>query len=150
MKIVSTNKKIALNYNKIVEFSCGIMILGTEIKSIRTATTDISDGYCFIKNMEMFCTGLYIKQYKQAFKDSNHDPKRLKKLLLKKQETHKIYGMLTKKPYLTIIPSELFINEKGIAKLNIWVCEGLKKQDQRQKIKEKDIERDIAKNKKLF
>jgi SsrA-binding protein len=82
MRIVATNKKATFNYKILSEFTAGIQLFGTEVKSIRNGHVSIQEGYCFItKELEVLCTGMYIKEYKQAFKDGNHDPNRVKKLL---------------------------------------------------------------------
>lgn len=144
MKILATNKKASFNYHILDEFTAGIQLFGTEVKSMRNAQVSLQEGYCFItKELEVLCTGLYIKEYKQAFKNANHDPYRVKKLLLNKHEIRKIYGKMTQKSETTIIPLRLFITSRGFIKMDIGLCVGKKKHDKRADLKEKDIQRQI-------
>lgn len=149
MRIIATNKKASFNYQILEEFTAGIQLFGTEVKSIRNAHVSIQEGYCFItKELEMLATGIYIKEYKQAFKDTNHDPYRVKKLLLNKHEIKKIYGKMTQKAQTTIIPLKIFITSKGYIKMDIGLCLGKKQHDKRADLKEKDLQRQIKTGKK--
>ena len=145
-KINIKNKKASFEYQFIDKYIAGIVLLGTEIKSIRNNEANISDAYCIIKNNEIFLINLHISEYKNASLN-NHNPKRERKLLLNKQEINKIEKK-TKEKGNTIIPIRLFINNKGKAKVEISVAKGKKIYDKREDIKERDMKRDLEKIKK--
>ncbi|TXB67056.1 SsrA-binding protein SmpB [Vicingus serpentipes] len=133
------NKRASFEYEFIETFTAGIQLTGTEIKSIRAGKASIIEGYCFIKNGELFIKNMYIAEYLQGTYN-NHDPKRDRKLLLNRSELDK----LTKKKKdvgLTIIPLKIFINKNGYAKLNIALAKGKKLHDKRQDLKAKDDKR---------
>jgi len=145
-KINIKNRKASFEYQFIDKYIAGIVLLGTEIKSIRNNEANISDAYCIIKNNEIFLINLHISEYKNASLN-NHNPKRERKLLLNKQEINKIEKK-TKEKGNTIIPIRLFINNKGKAKVEISVAKGKKIYDNREDIKERDMKRDLEKIKK--
>jgi SsrA-binding protein len=133
------NKRASFEYEFIETFTAGIQLTGTEIKSIRAGKASIIEGYCYIKNGELFIKNMYIAEYEQGTYN-NHDPKRDRKLLLNRSELDK----LTKKKKdvgLTIIPLKIFINKNGYAKLNIALAKGKKLHDKRQDLKAKDDKR---------
>jgi SsrA-binding protein len=133
------NKRASFEYEFIETFTAGIQLTGTEIKSIRAGKASIIEGYCFIKDGELFIKNMYIAEYTQGTYN-NHDPKRDRKLLLNRSELDK----LTKKKKdvgLTIIPLKIFINKNGYAKLNIALAKGKKLHDKRQDLKAKDDKR---------
>ena len=133
------NKRAKFEYHLLDTFTAGIVLTGTEIKSIRAGKASIIEGYCFIKNGELFIKNMYIAEYLQGTYN-NHDPKRDRKLLLNRSELDK----LTKKKKdvgLTIIPLKIFINKNGYAKLNIALAKGKKLHDKRQDLKAKDDKR---------
>lgn len=133
------NKRASFEYEFIETFTAGIQLTGTEIKSIRAGKASIIEGYCYIKNGELFIKNMYIAEYTQGTYN-NHDPKRDRKLLLNRSELDK----LTKKKKdvgLTIIPLKVFINKNGYAKLNIALAKGKKLHDKRQDLKAKDDKR---------
>lgn len=135
------NKKARKNYNFLENFTAGIQLTGSEIKSIRDGEVNINDAYCVVEDGEIFIRDMYIKEYKQA-SHLNHEPKRVRKLLLNKKEIKKIVKSL--KPGttgITVVPISLFINERGWAKLNIAISKGKKDYDKRSDLKEKDIDR---------
>lgn len=140
MKIISVNKKAEFNYSFEEKYTAGVCLLATEVKSIRVHGANIANGYAFIDSHEVILTGLNIPLYKQAFKNTNHDPNRTKKLLLRKTEIKKIHGKMTQKNY-TIVPTQLFINDKGLVKIEIALAIGKKLHDKRQSLKEKDLKR---------
>ena len=141
-KVNIKNRKASFEYQFIDKFVAGIMLVGTEIKSIRNNHANISDAHCiFIKN-ELFVKNLHIAEYSNSGQN-NHEPKRQRKLLLNKQELSKMIGKVKEKG-MAIIPIRLFINENGKAKLEIALAKGKKIYDKRESIKEKDQKRDIA------
>lgn len=140
------NRKASFEYEFINKFVAGIMLVGTEIKSIRENKASISDAHCVFIQNELYVKNLHISEYNNGGY-TNHEVKRNRKLLLNKNEINKIHGKVTEKGN-TIIPLRLFINEKGKAKLEIALAKGKKIHDKRQSLKEKDQKRDIEKIKK--
>lgn len=135
------NRKASYEYEFIDTYEAGIVLKGTEIKSIREGKVTLQDGYCFFKKGELFSKGINIAQYDQG-SFYNHDPLRERKLLLHKQELEKLEKKGQDKG-LTIIPVRLFINAKGFAKLLIALAKGKKLHDKRDSLKEKDMKREI-------
>lgn len=135
------NRKASFNYEILDRYTAGIQLKGTEIKSIRTGKASISESFCELKEGEMWCVNMHIDEYSYG-SYYNHKPKRERKLLLNKKEIKKLERKLTNKG-LTIIPLEVFINDKGLAKMNIALARGKKHYDKRESIKRKDIKRDF-------
>jgi SsrA-binding protein len=135
------NRRASFEYFFLNTFTAGIVLAGTEIKSIREGKANLQDAYCFLDNDEVFIKNMNISLYTHAT-HFNHISGRDRKLLLNKTEINKIKVKL-KDVGLTIIPIRLFVNEKGLAKLEIAVAKGKKAYDKRNSIKEKDIERDM-------
>ena len=135
------NRRARFDYQFLDMLVAGMVLKGTEIKSIREGKAALSDSYCFFKNDELYVKNLHITEYSEA-SFSNHDPLRERKLLLNKQELNKLIKKI-KDQGLTIIPVRLFINEKGFAKLEIALAKGKKLFDKRDDIKKKDIEREM-------
>ncbi|MAO02837.1 MAG: SsrA-binding protein [Flavobacteriales bacterium] len=144
-KVSIKNRKASFEYEFIQKYTAGIILVGTEIKSIRANKASISDAYCVIIDSEVIIKNLHISEYKYA-SFINHEPKRERKLLLNKQEINKIKSRVQEKGF-TLVPIRLFINDKGIAKLEIAVAKGKKIYDKRESIKEKDIKRNIEREK---
>ena len=141
------NRKASFEFQIISTFTAGISLVGTEIKSIRNNKTSISDAYCIFIEQELFVRNLHIAEYTNAG-NTNHEPKRDRKLLLNRQEINKMFTKVKEKGN-TIIPLRLFINEKGKAKLEIALAKGKKVYDKRESIKEKEQKRDIERIKKI-
>lgn len=141
MKKIIKNKKARFNYEFIESEIAGIKLKGTEIKSIRGGNVGFNDSYCLFIDNELWVKNLHIDEYKNA-SHNNHDPKRDRKLLLTKQQLTRFHSKVNEKG-LTIIPEEIFINDKGLAKIKISLSKGKKHQDKRQIIKENDIKRDM-------
>ena len=143
IKTITTNKKAFHNYSIEDEYVAGVVLLGCEIKSIRSGETNLTDGYCVFQNGELWLKNMYIKPYEN--RDGFHfklDPNRDKKLLLTKYELRKLEQKVKIKGY-TIIPLRVIINENGYCKIIIGLCKGKKEYDKRQDIKERDIKRDM-------
>ncbi len=136
------NKKASYEYSFLDKFVAGLILTGTEIKSIRMGKANITDGFCVFDNGELIARNIQINEYEKGT-HYNHTPKRDRKLLLNKHELKKLEGNL-KDQGLTIIPLRLFINEKGWAKLEIALAKGKKLFDKRDDIKKKDIQRETA------
>ena len=140
------NKKARINYILEERFIAGIQLYGTEIKSIRLGKASLVDSYCYMVKGELWLR-MQITEY--AFgTHNNHDPKRERKLLLTKKELEKI-DRKTKQSGLTIIPTVLFLNNRGIAKIEIALAKGKKMHDKREDLKEKDSKREMDRLKKI-
>ncbi len=135
------NRKARFEYEFIDKFIAGIVLKGTEIKSIRESKASLQHAYCLIRGDEVFVRDLHISPYSQAA-HYNHDPVRERKLLLNKREIKKLAAK-SKEKGLTIIPTRLFINNRGFAKLEIALAKGKKTHDKRQDIKERDQKREL-------
>lgn len=135
------NKRASFEYEFLDKYVAGIQLTGTEIKSIRESKLNLSDGYCVFINNELWVKNIHISEYKEG-SYNNHIPKRDRKLLLNRTELRKIQNE-TKDKGITIIPTRLFINDKGLAKLEIAVAKGKKLYDKREDIKEKDAKRQM-------
>ena len=140
------NKKAKFNYFIEDEYIAGIVLTGSEIKSIRKRNVSISDSFCeFNKSNELFISKMYIKEYQNSSYNRNSLSQR--KLLLNKRELKKLKKKIADIG-LTIIPLNLFITDSGLAKIKIALAKGKKLYDKRQSIKEKEIKRDLEKSKK--
>ena len=140
-KISIKNKKAYFDYEISDKFTAGIMLLGTEIKSIRESKASIKEGYCYVDNGEVFVKNMNIAEYSNGG-FVNHEPLRVRKLLLNKREINKIEKKLKDKG-ITLIPLLLFLSDKGIAKLEIGIAKGKKLSDNRESLKQKDSKRDL-------
>ena len=143
------NKRARFDYEVLETFSAGIVLTGTEIKSIRLGKANITESFCeFNDNNELFAINTSIEEY--AFGNQfNHKARSERKLLLNKRELKSLERSVETKG-LTIIPLRLFTNEKGLAKLEIGLCRGKKTYDKRESLKEQDTKRDLARIKKEF
>lgn len=135
------NKKASFEYFFVDEYTAGIVLTGTEIKSIRAGKASLVDTYCYIVNGEMWVKNMNISPYFYG-SYSNHEAKRERKLLLTKREIRRLEEA-TKQPGYTIVPTLLFIDENGRAKLDIALCRGKKEYDKRQTMKEKEDRREM-------
>ena len=137
------NKRAEHEYFLMETLTAGIVLTGTEIKSIRNGNASLAESYCTYKGDELFVVGMHIAEYDKGTYN-NHDPKRDRKLLLTERELRKLKTKVQEKG-LTIIPVLLFINEKGLAKLNIALARGKHYYDKRESLKSKDSKRDVEK-----
>lgn len=140
-KIEVKNKKASFEYEFLETFTAGIVLCGTEIKSIRAGKASLSDSYCYFVGNELFVKNMHVADYWWG-SFNKHDPKRERKLLLTKRELRKLQRA-TKEKGLTITTVRLFIAENGYAKLVIALARGKKEYDKRQTIKDKDQRRDM-------
>lgn len=142
------NKRAKFDYEIIDTYTAGIVLTGTEIKSIRLGKAQIAESFCEFNNNELFAINTYIEEY--AFGNQfNHKSRSERKLLLNKRELKKLARDVQTKG-LTIIPLKLFTNEKGLAKLEIALCRGKKTYDKRESLKEQDTKRDIDRIRKAY
>jgi SsrA-binding protein len=135
------NKKAAFEYFFIEEFTAGIVLTGTEIKSIRMGKASLVDTYCTIINGELWVKGMSISPYFYG-SYNNHEMKRDRKLLLTRREISRL-ASATKQTGYTIVPTLVFIDENGRAKMDLALCKGKKAYDKRQTLKEKEDRREI-------
>lgn len=139
-----SNRKARYEYELLETYVAGMQLTGTEIKSIRAGKATITESYCMFQGDELFIKNMHIAEYKQG-SYANHDPVRLRKLLLQRRELDKMKKGLDKKG-LTIVPLRVFISENGFAKLEIALARGKKMHDKRESIKERDVKRQIDRN----
>lgn len=135
------NKKAGYEYFLEDRIVAGIQLTGTEIKSIRYGKASLQDSYCLFISGELFVRNMHISEYSLGTYN-NHEPKRDRKLLLTKRELGKFQTKVNERGY-TIVPVSLFINEKGLAKIEIALGKGKHTYDKRSSLKEKDIKRDL-------
>lgn len=134
------NRKASFEYYFLEEYSAGMVLTGTEIKSIREGKVSMADAYCFFDKGELYVKNMNISKYEYGT-HYNHNPLRDRKLLLSRKELRKLENKLTDKG-LTIIPKRVFINDSGLAKMDIALAKGKKLYDKRDSIKEKDMKRE--------
>jgi SsrA-binding protein len=146
-KIEILNRRASYEYNFVTEYDAGIMLTGTEIKSIRAGNANLNDAYCLIEGGELWIRNLYIAEYEHGT-DNNHEPRRTRKLLLRTPELRKLERRVKEKGF-TIIPYKLFINERGFAKLRIELATGKKSYDKRETIKAREDKRHLDRLKKI-
>jgi len=138
---ISKNRKASFEYFFLDEYTAGIQLTGTEIKSVRLNQVSIAEAYCVFDKSDLVIRNMNIEHYKEGTYN-NHEPRRDRKLLLNYTELKKLTGKLKDKG-LTIIPIRLFINERGLAKLQITLAKGKKNYDKRESIKQKDVKRQL-------
>jgi SsrA-binding protein len=141
MEIVSTNKKARFNYEIIEKIEAGISLKGTEVKSVRNKNVSIGESYAQIKDNEVFLHNLHISPYEQGNRE-NHDPIRVRKLLLHKQEIKKLVNKIQLKG-LSLVPLSIYLR-KGKIKIELAVGRGKRLVDKRESIKKRAVDREIA------
>ncbi len=139
--ILIKNRKAFFNYQITDKYIAGIMLLGTEIKSIRESAVNLSNSFCSIENDNIIVKGMQISEYLHG-NINNHDPLRDRKLLLNKKEIRQIKKKVFEKK-LSIIPTKLFVNKRGFAKVELGLGKGKKEYDKRETIKKRDSDRKI-------
>lgn len=146
-KIISTNKRARYDYHILDTYDCGIVLTGTEIKSLRIDGISINEAYIIVKNDEVFLLNAHIAPFKEG-NIFNHDPRRTRKLLLHKSEIFKLKRAVNEKS-LTIVPLKVYL-KKGIAKIEIALARGKKNYDKRETIKARDDKREMERLRKDF
>ena len=146
--VALVNKRARFEYEILETYTAGMVLYGSEIKSIRDGKANLSDSYCQFINDELWVRNLHISEYEWANRD-NHETKRDRKLLLSKQEMRKLHAKV-KERGLTIITLKLFIGQRGFAKLEIALARGKKTHDKRSSIKERDIAKEMDREKARF
>ena len=135
------NRKARFEYEFLDTYEAGIVLKGTEIKSLREGKASIQEAYCHLHGNELFIKGMTISVYTES-SFTSHEPQRERKLLLKKNELEKIRTKIEEKG-LTIVPTRIFINHRGFAKVDIAVARGKKIFDKRESLKKKDQDREL-------
>jgi SsrA-binding protein len=135
------NRQASFEFELLDKYVAGMVLMGTEIKSIREGKVNLQDGYCYFANGELFVKGINITPYAQGT-HYNHAATRERKLLLKRSEIKKLESKIEEKG-LTLIPTRLFINDRGLAKLEIAIGRGKKLHDKRDSIRERDAKREL-------
>jgi SsrA-binding protein len=135
------NRQAGFDYELLDKYVAGMVLQGTEIKSIREGKVNLQDGYCFFNNGELYAKGISILPYAQGT-HYNHEATRERKLLLKRSELKKLEGKAEEKG-LTLVPLRLFLNGRGLAKLEIALAKGKKVHDKRNSIKDREAKREL-------
>lgn len=140
-RTVATNRKARHEYFIEETYEAGIVLTGTEIKSVRAGKVSLQEGFVLIKNGEAWLINVHIAQYEQGNR-FNHEERRDRKLLLKRREIQELYGAATRRGY-TIVPLRMYINERGLAKVEIALVRGKQLHDKRETIAKRESERNL-------
>ncbi len=139
---VATNRQASFKYNLIERFECGIVLTGTEVKSLRDGNVQLKDSYATIKDGEVWLIGAYIAPYPAASRE-NHDPERTRKLLMHRGEIEKLTGQLNERGF-TLVPTRIYFSgDRSRAKVEIALARGKDLYDKRETIKKRDMARDV-------
>ena len=142
-KLISSNKKAVFNFTIVSKYEAGIKLTGTEVKSLRTGKISLQDSYCLFpnkENNELYVVNMHIPPFEHG-NINNHEPRRMRKLLLKQQELKKIRSAVNEKSY-TLVPTEVYFSGH-LVKLEIALVKAKKKFDKRESLKEKDTKREL-------
>ncbi len=139
-KTVTKNRKAFHNYDFEEFYEAGLVLEGTEVKALREGKAHLKDAYAVVSGDQLELLGAYIGYYGNAPAKQQHDPERTRKLLLKKREMKELIGKLSRQGY-TLIPTQIYFNDRGWAKVQLGLGKGLKKYDKREKTKKRDQER---------
>lgn len=142
IKVICDNRKAKHKYEILDAMECGVMLLGSEVKSLRNGKCQLDEAYGRVRGDTLWLVGCDIAEYPQATV-WNHEPKRPRQLLVHKREMLKFIGRANEKG-LTLVPLRMYFNERGIVKCEIALCKGLRLHDKREKLKKDDARRDIA------
>jgi SsrA-binding protein len=146
-RIVCQNKKAFHNYEILETFEAGLILLGTEVKSLRQGRANLKDSYAKIRRNEIYLHGFHISPYTHASYD-NHEPERVRKLLLHKYEIHRLFGKIQEKGF-ALIPLKIYFN-KGKAKVELALARGKKLYDKRESLKRKEEARELDRVRKRY
>jgi len=138
---VAENRRAKFDYTIIDTIEAGIMLLGSEVKSLRLGRASIAESYATEESGHIVLINSNIPEYSSAASGQNHEPKRIRRLLIHKKERNKVFGQV-KKDGCTVVPLSLYFNQKGLAKLSIGIAEGKRKVDKREVIKKRDWDRE--------
>ena len=139
---IATNRRASFKYNLVERFECGIVLTGTEVKSLRDGNAQLKDSYATIKDGELWLIGAYIAPYPAASRE-NHDPERTRKLLMHKSEIERLTGSLNERGF-TLVPTRMYFSgERSRAKVEIALARGKDLYDKRETIKKRDMAREV-------
>ena len=141
-KIISKNRKAYFDYIVIEEYVAGIVLVGTEVKSVKANKVSLLGSFCYIEENEIFIKSMDIAVNKETSNVLNHNPTRVRKLLMKKKEIVRLHESITQKG-LTVVPLEIFLSDTGFIKIKIGLVKGKKLFDKRESLKAKDLDRDL-------
>ncbi len=144
-RVQINNKKASFEYEFLEQYDAGVVLVGTEIKSLRAGKASLQDAYCYFSGNELYLRGMNIATYFWASAWSSHEPLRDRKLLLTRRELRHL-GQAVKTKGLTIVATRVYINDEGYAKVHIALAKGKKEYDKRATIKEKDIRREMERD----
>ena len=139
-KRIAENRKAKFDYNITETIESGIVLLGSEVKSLRMGKASIKESYASEENGELFLINFNIPEYSLAARGQNHDPKRLRKLLINKKEKNKVSGLIKREGF-TVVPISCYFNKKGIVKILLGLAKGKRQVDKRETIKKRDWDR---------
>ncbi len=142
MQVVARNKKARHNYEILEEYEAGIVLKGSEVKSVRSGKVSIVEAFARVEGGELWLENMYIAPYDNS-SVFGHEPRRKRKLLMHKKEIRRLAGKLAQRG-LTLIPLEVYINDRGLVKIKLGLARGKKKYDKREAIKERDLKRKLA------
>ncbi len=146
MKVVCSNRKASRDYNIEEIYEAGIVLKGTEVKSLRDGKADLTDSYAAVEDGELFLHNVHISPYSKG-NIANHDPKRTRKLLMHSHQIKRLFGKTTMKG-LTLIPMKIYFSDAGKAKVELGLARGKKLYDKRREIAEKDARREMRRARK--
>ena len=146
-KITATNRKMFREYEILEEYEAGIVITGGEVKSLRESGVSLQDSFCRIDEGEAYVFNMHIAPYEKSTSWGKFEPKRKRKLLFHKSEIMRIFGRMTQKGF-ALVPSEIYFNKRGVAKIKVCLAKKRKGPDKRDIIKKKEVEREIRAYKK--
>ncbi|MFM2095514.1 MAG: hypothetical protein RIS70_2638 [Planctomycetota bacterium] len=138
---IAENRRARFEYEILDTLECGVVLVGSEVKSLRQGKLSLEEAYGRIKDDEVWLVGAEIPEYKQAT-IWNHEPKRIRKLLLHRREVRK-FALRAQEKGLTLVPLKAYFNERGVVKLLLGLCRGRKLHDKREVLKKRDTQRDI-------
>lgn len=138
---ITVNKNAKRNFDIETQYEAGLVLVGTEVKSLRNGSVDLKDSYARIINGELFLVGCHIAPYTHGNR-MNHEPERPRKLLMKKREINRLIGKINERGY-TLVPLKLYFNDNGIIKISLGLGRGRTRSDKRATIKERDMKRDL-------
>jgi len=141
MKQICVNRKAYFEYQIIDKYAAGIVLVGSEVKSIRNGKVSITESYCFIKDDELFIKGMHVTEHKEGGKHNNHQPLRDRKLLMKKKEIIKLRENISEKG-LTIVGLSIILSDFGLIKLEIGLAKGKNLYNKKESLKLRDLDKD--------
>ena len=142
MGVLDKNKKAYYEYTVVEDFVAGIKLVGSEIKPIKAGLVSVKEAYCYVHDGELFIKGMHVSVAKESGKYANHEPYRIRKLLMNKKEILKLVKSVEAKG-MTLVPLNIHTNKVGLIKVKIGLCKGKKLYDKREANKKRDVERNI-------